>query len=89
MSNVTLKMAKNQPNVRQHSEAKLLLFENYSLLHPRYHPKIGDILKNIQKTNAFVLMRLFMTRKTRLKNRSHIYIINGPRHGHRYTKCKI
>ena len=60
-------------------------------LHPRYHPKIGDILKNIQKTNASVLMRLFMTTKTRLKmkNRSHIYNINGPRHGHRYTKFKI
>ena len=42
---------------------------------------VGDILKNIQKTSASVLMRLLMAIKMRLKmkNRSHIYNINGPR----------
>ena len=63
-------------------------------LHPSYHPKIvGDILKNIQKIIASVLLRLLMIRKMKLKmkNRSHIYNINGlrPRHGHKYTKYKI
>ena len=64
-------------------------------LHPRYHPKvIADILKNIQKASASVLMSLWlMTMKTRLKikNRSQIYDINGPRprHGYKYTKHKM
>ena len=30
VSNTMLKLAKNQVSVRQHPEAKLLLFENYS-----------------------------------------------------------
>ena len=42
---------------------------------------------------ASVLMRLLMTMKMRLKmkNRSHIYNINGPRptHGLKYTKYEI
>ena len=53
---------------------------------------MGDILKNIQKASASVLMRLLGTMKMRLKmkKRSHIYNINGtrPRHGYKYTKYK-
>ena len=30
ISNVKLKLVKNQANAKQHPEAKLLLFENYS-----------------------------------------------------------
>ena len=36
-SNVKLKSVKNQANAKQHPEAELLLFENYS---HHYHPKI-------------------------------------------------
>ena len=57
---------------------------------------MGDILKNVQKTSASVLMRLpisFMTMKMRLKikNRSQRCDINRPRprHGPKYTKYKM
>ena len=54
---------------------------------------VGDILKNIQKTSASVLMRLLMAIKMRLrmKNRSHIYNINGPRlrYGHKIWNINI
>ena len=33
-------------------------FENYSLSSPRYHPKIIDVLKNVKKTSASVLIKL-------------------------------
>ena len=76
ISNARLKLAKNHAKAKKHAE--LWLFENYSLSHPLYHPKIiGDFLKNIQKTNASVLMAyndviLLMAMKIRLKmnNRS-------------------
>ena len=60
MSNAKLKLAKNQANAKQHPEAELLLFENYSLLSSMLSSKrIGDILKIAQKTSASVLMRLY------------------------------
>ena len=41
ISKIRLKLAKkNQAKAKQHSKAELLLFQNYSLLHPRYHPKL-------------------------------------------------
>ena len=56
ISNARLKLERNQAKSKQHPEAELLLFENYPLLHPRYHSKlIGNILKNAQKkTSTFV-----------------------------------
>ena len=61
ISNVSLKLTKNLAKAKQHPEAELLLFENYSLFfHLPYHPKIiGNILKNVQKTSASVLTRLY------------------------------
>ena len=56
-------------------------FESYSLSSSRYHLKIiGDILKNVKKTSASVLIK-YMKIKMRLKikNRSHRYDINRPR----------
>ena len=53
ISNARLKFARNQAKAKQHPQAELLLFDNYLLSHPRYHPKIlRDILKNMQKTSA-------------------------------------
>ena len=55
ISNAKLKLANNQAKARQHPEVELLLFENYSLFYPRYHPKIvEDILNNLLKTSTSV-----------------------------------
>ena len=83
-------MTKNQANAKQHTEAELLLFENYLLLSSNLSPKNSrGYSKKYAKTSASVLMRLLMTMKMRLKmkNRSH----NGPRptHGLKYTKYEI
>ena len=40
---------------KQHIEAELLLLKVTCFLHPRYHPKIKDILKMVPK-----LVRLFI-----------------------------
>ena len=82
---------------KEHPGAELLLFENYFLSssklsskNSRRYPKYKI---QIQKSSVSVLMRLLMAIKMRLKmkNRPHIYNINGPRprHGHKYTKYKI
>ena len=89
-----MKLAKNQAKAKQHPEVELILFENYSLLVSKsYLPKIaGDILKNIQKTSVSVIMRLLtMKMRRKMRNRSHVYNINGPRpmHGLKYTKYKM
>ena len=50
ISNVALKLAKNQANAKQHPEAELLLMEIIPILHSRYHPKIlGHTLKTRTK----------------------------------------
>ena len=94
INNAKLKLAKNQAKAKQHPEAELLLFENYSLLSSKLSSKNSRrYSKKYTKTSASVLMRLLMTMKMRLKmkNRSLIYSINGPRsiHGLKYTKYKI
>ena len=46
ISNARLKLTNNQAKAKQHPEAELLLFENYSLSSFMYHPKItADIKK--------------------------------------------
>ena len=55
ISNTRLQLAKNQANTKQHLEAKLLLFENYSLSSSTLSSKIiRDILKNAQKVSASI-----------------------------------
>ena len=55
ISNTRLHLAKNQANTKQHLEAKLLLFENYSLSSSTLSSKIiRDILKNAQKVSASI-----------------------------------
>ena len=69
-----------------------MLFEQYALSSSRYHSKIiGDVLKNV---NHYIYLNeiLWLIRtkvRLKMKNRSHRYDINRPRHGHRYTKYKI
>ena len=55
ISNTRLQLAKNQANTKQHLEAKLLLFENYSLSSSTLSSKIiRDILKDAQKVSASI-----------------------------------
>ena len=94
INNFKLKLAKNQAKAKQHPEAELLLFENYSLLSSKLSSKNSRrYSKKYTKTSASVLMRLLMTMKMRLKmkNKSHIYNIIGgrPIHGLKYTKYKL
>ena len=54
-SNTRLKLVKNQAKAKQHPEAKLLLFENYSLSSSMLSSK-----NNMrQKTGVSVLIRLY------------------------------
>ena len=48
---------KNQANPKQHPEAKLLLFENYSNYSPRHHPKIMGHIKKKPKKKYACFMR--------------------------------
>ena len=65
------------------------------ILHPQYHPRIiGDILENKEKNNCIfiheIMQKIIMKMKTKMKNKSCRYDINGPRsrHGLKYSKCK-
>ena len=92
-----VKSAKNQANAKQHPAAKLLFFENYSLSSSKLWSKNSGRRNSKQYTKiksvCFNEAIWLMTMKMRLKirNRSHIYNINGPRakQGHKYTKYKI
>ena len=54
-SNASLKLAKNQAKAKQHSQAELLLFQNYSLCSSTLSFKNNrHILKNAQKTGTCV-----------------------------------
>ena len=59
--NSRLKLTKNLRKVKQHPEAKLLLFENYSLSSFTLSSKSNrkKSTKNAQKTSASLLMRLY------------------------------
>ena len=90
-----LKFAKNQANAKHHPEAKPLLVENYSLLHPLYYPKIiRHILKNKQKKKCVcihdIIWLIIIKTKMEMKNRLHRYDIKRPssRHAHKYRKYK-
>ena len=60
MNNDTLKLAKSQAKANENPKVALLPFEIIYFLDPSYYPKlIWDILKNVQKTNVPVLIRLY------------------------------
>ena len=66
-------MTKNQANAKEHTEAELLLFENYLLLSSNLSPKNSrGYSKKYAKTSASVLMRLLMTMKLSLYMNSNI-----------------
>ena len=88
-------MTKNQGNAKQHPEAKLILFENYSRSTSRYHPKItGDILRNKQNNKCVCTHEItqlsIMKMKLKIKTSSHRYDITRPwsRNEHKHDKYK-
>ena len=76
ISNARLKLAKNEANAKQHSEAELLLLlEIIHILYPRYHLKIiGHILKNKQTAKYIclheIIRLMIMKMQMKMKNRS-------------------
>ena len=92
ISNVRLKLAKNQANAKQHPGVDLLLFENYLLSSSTLLSKSNKKYSKKCATNKCVYFNevtWLMTMKVRLKmkSRSQIYDITRPRlrHGHKYT----
>ena len=59
MSNARLKLKKIRQKLSNTLRMNFWNFKFICFIHPRYHQKIiGDILKNMQKTSASVLMAL-------------------------------
>ena len=82
-----LKLTKSQANAKQHPEAELLLFENYSHSSSTLSSKNNwTYSKNKQiKKCVFIqeIIRLIMIKiKMKMKNSSHRYDINRPAPGH-------
>ena len=96
VSNIRLKLTKNQTKVMEHPEAKLLLFENYSLstsmlsskTNMRYPKKCAK-----HKCACFneIMWLIIMKIRLKMKDGSHRCDINRTRsrHGHKYTKNKM
>ena len=83
LSNARLKLAKNQANAKQHPEAELLLFENYSHFSSTLSSKNNRTDSKKCTKNKYVCFNeiiWLMTIKMRLKmkNRWHRYDINRP-----------
>ena len=67
ISNARPKLGKNQANTKQHHEAELLLFENYS----HSSSTLGHILKNKEKNNCACVHEIMRLIIMKMKNRSH------------------
>ena len=60
ISNVGLKLAKIKQKLSNTQRLDFLYLKIIHFFNPSYQPKIiGDILKNVQKTSASVLMTLY------------------------------
>ena len=74
-------MAKNQANDKQHPEAELLLFENYSHSSSTLSSKNNRTYPENQQKNNYILIheiiRLIIM-KMKIKDGSHRYDINRP-----------
>ena len=92
ISNAKLKLAKNKGNTMRHSEAELLLFENYSHSFSTLSSNnnetsiMGHILKNKQKNKCVcvhnIIQLITVKMKMKMKNRFHRYYISRPRSRH-------
>ena len=95
ISNVRLKLAKNQAKLGSNLRLNFGYLKIIDILHPCCHPKIIEhTLKNKQKNSCVCIheiIPLIITKmKMRKKNGSHTYNINRPRSrpGHKYSKHK-
>ena len=60
ISNARLKLATNQGNAKQHLDAELLVFENYSHFSSTLSSKkIGHVLKNNQKYECVFIHEIY------------------------------
>ena len=81
ISNARLKLAKNEANAKQLSEAELLLFVSKRNKHSKKRVCIHEIIR-------LIIMKI----KMKMKTRSHSYDINRPRSRNedkysKYNKC--
>ena len=80
-------------NAKEHPEAELFLFENYSHSSFTLSSKNNRTFRKINKrANVSVFIRLLIKKmKMKMKNKSHRYDINRTRskHGHKYSKYKM
>ena len=68
-------MAENQANAKQHPETELLVLENYSQLHPLYHPKIMVHILKVGKITSVcihIVMRLIVIKMKIKKEKDHL-----------------
>ena len=74
-----MKLAENQAQAKQHPEAELLLFKNYSLSLSRYHPKLMRHSKNCTKKNCDccneIIWLITLKMKVKMKDKSDRYDI--------------
>ena len=90
-----MKLAKNQVNAKQHAEAELLLFENYSHSSSTLSKNNKRYFKNFSKNKCVgfddFIWLLTMKMRLKMKNKSQRYDLNRPRprRGHKYTKYKM
>ena len=77
MSNTRLKLAKNQANAKQHPEAELLLFDNYSHSSTTLSSKNNKTCTKKFKKRAIcicihkIIRSIIMKMKMKIKNRTH------------------
>ena len=96
ISNAKMKLAKNQANAKQHPEAELLVFGNYSHSSPGLSSKNNRTYSKNKRKNKCVciheIIRLIIIKiKMKMENRSCRYDINRPRsrHGHKYSNKEV
>ena len=89
ISNTKLKFAKNQPNAKQHSQAELLLFENYSHSSSTLSSKNNGTYSKKEHVCLYSWDYTINRNENedKMKNRWNRYDINRPRsrHGHKYS----
>ena len=92
VSNIRLKLAKNQTKAKQHPEAGFMLFEDYllpsSVLSSKNNRKYcKKCAKNKCVCFNEIMWSIIKKWGLKMKNKSRRYSINRlrPRHGHKYT----
>ena len=96
ITNIRLKLVKNQGKAKEHPEAELLLLENYLLTSSSSSSKNDRSYSKKITRNKYVYLNeviwlMTMKKMLKMKKRSHRYNINRPRptNGHKYTKYKM